>query len=99
MTDLSLASWESYISGPRHALRSDFIERAVLDANGVIQAVNREFRQGEAPMQFGELRVDYVRERTSWLSRTLLFKISGPRFVLESFQKDLIKQMQAYNAF
>lgn len=87
-TARDITTWDSYVEGPRWALPSGWLEKGLIEANATLRCHNLQ-----------EIEIVSVREHTSFLRRTIIFKLRGERASLAAFIKTMETAVREYNAF
>jgi hypothetical protein len=79
--------WEGVIDGPRFAIASGWMDGAVVHFNFSV-------RKRGIP---GRIELVSARESTTFIRRQIVYKISGPRNLVETFNRNLERMMSEYN--
>lgn len=74
----------SYIEGPKTALPSGWLQKAIIQFNAV--------------SGWDSLKITEVNETTSWFRRTIFFSLSGPAFPLQVFVDEIETAVNNRNA-
>jgi hypothetical protein len=79
-----IGTWESWLEAGRWMLPSGWLEREVINANAAARKLG-----------YQPLEIVYVKERTSFMNRTILFKLRGQAIVLTAFQNAIRRIAEA----
>lgn len=77
--------WESWVEAGRMSLYSGWLEKQIINANNELR-----------PLGWKEIKLVYVKERTSWFRRRIFFEMQGQRYAIEFFQEALKNAATAY---
>ena len=91
-----IVEWESYITGPRWALRDGTIRKGVIDwtHDGQQWVHGTEHAELIGPWR---LDLDYERRTTGIVTATIFFKVTGKRWCVEVFQTAVRDAIRQYN--